>query len=288
MIEIYLLEQLVGIAKYKTLSEASEHLHVTQPTLTRSVHKLENILGAKLFDRDKNRIYINDTGKLAVEYAKKILATEQDMVNAVKALERSKHTVSVGSCAPIPNILISEKLKKSFPENQILTEMSDEKSLTDGLKNGTYQIIVLDHPEAHEDMCCKKIFTEQLRISVLPAHPAAMHSSVSFAEINGGTFLTYKDIGIWLDISRKNMPGTRFIFQEGMDEYLEVVNSSSLPTFDTDIASKVFGASPNRRSIPISDAQAKMTYYAFYNAKDKKRFESLIDEISESVNACKL
>lgn len=44
MIEMYLLEQLVAVAKHKTLLAAADALHITQPALTRSMKKLENYL----------------------------------------------------------------------------------------------------------------------------------------------------------------------------------------------------------------------------------------------------
>ena len=42
MIEIYLLEQLNTFVSCGTLSEAAEKLHMTQPTLSRSMRKLED------------------------------------------------------------------------------------------------------------------------------------------------------------------------------------------------------------------------------------------------------
>ena len=283
MIEIYLLEQLVGLSQYKTLSEAAEFMHVTQPTLTRSIRKLEDILGAELFKREKNRIYINENGQLAVEYAKKILDNEQEMINAIQTLERSKHTISIGSCAPVPNMLLTAELEKQFPESRITSEIKSEKELLDGLRQGAFQIITLKTAVSDKDLCCRMIGVEQLRISVMPAHPAAALKSVSFSDINGGTFLTYKNIGVWLDISRENMPNTRFIFQDGMEEYLEVVRSSSLPTFDTDLGNMLFGESPNRVSVPISDASAKMTYYAVYDLKNRNRFDKIIKALADDL-----
>lgn len=283
MIEIYLLEQLVGLSRYKTLSEAAEHLHVTQPTLTRSIRKLEELLGAELFRREKNRIYINENGQLAVEYAKKILESEKEMINAIQALERSRHTISIGSCAPVPNILLTAELEKHFPDSQITSEIQSEQDLLDGLRQDTFQIITLNHAVSDKDFCCRMIGVEQLRISVMPAHPAAVLKSVSFADINGGTFLTYKNIGVWLAISRENMPNTRFIFQDGMDEYLEVVRSSSLPTFDTDLGNMIFGKSPNRVSVPISDDSAHMTYYAVYSLKNQNRFNKIIKKLADDL-----
>lgn len=69
MIENYHLEQLLAIYEYGTLSAAAEHLNLTQPSLSRSMRKLENELGAQLFDRGKNRIVLNQLGLIAVEHA---------------------------------------------------------------------------------------------------------------------------------------------------------------------------------------------------------------------------
>lgn len=279
MIETYLLEQLVGLSEYSTLSEAAEHLHITQPTLTRSVQKLETLLGAELFRREKNRIYINDNGRLAVEYARRILECEDEMINAVRTLDRSRHTISIGSCAPAPNLLIAPKLRALYSEMQITAEIRSESELLDGLKRGEFQIITLACEISEKGLCCQKIGTEHLQLSVLPAHPAAVMDSVSFADIDGGSFLVYSDLGIWESIVREHMPDARFLIQSGVDEYAEVVNSSSLPTFDSDWGVIIYGKRANRVSIPIRDDAAKMTFYAVYREADKNKFNDLIDDL---------
>ena len=57
MIENYLWEQLVAVANYHTLSDAAKKLYVTQPALSRSMKKLEQIIGVELFKRRKNFIF---------------------------------------------------------------------------------------------------------------------------------------------------------------------------------------------------------------------------------------
>ncbi len=73
MIETYLLKYLAEFEKSGTLSEAAKNLFVSQSALSRSMQKLEQIIGVSLFERKKNSIALNDNGKLAAEYAKNIL-----------------------------------------------------------------------------------------------------------------------------------------------------------------------------------------------------------------------
>ena len=281
MIEIYLLQQLVGLSEYSTLSEAAEHLHITQPTLTRSIRKLEELLGVELFIREKNRIYINDNGRLAVEYAKRILESEYEMVNAIQSLDRSRHTISIASCAPAPNFIIKLQLEKQYPGMQIVTELRSEQELLDGLKRGKFQLITLTNEATESGLCCQKMGTEHLRLSVLPAHPAAVMDSVSFSDINSGSYLVYRNLGVWEDIGRKYMPNARFIYQDEMDEYLEVVGASSLPTFDTDWGVILYGQKANRVSIPVNDNAAKKTFYAVYKDGNRDKFDKLIEQLKD-------
>ena len=67
------LKHSVAFAKYGTLSQAAKALHLSQPVSTRSMQHLEESLGVPLFNRTKNRIRLNETGKLAVELAKQVL-----------------------------------------------------------------------------------------------------------------------------------------------------------------------------------------------------------------------
>ena len=107
MIEMNLLETLAAFDTYGTLSASSIHLHISQPALSRSMQKLEEELGVKLFERTKNRMALNSTGKLAASYARTILNMEKEMTTAVISHNRSLHTISVGYCAPSPRMEIS-------------------------------------------------------------------------------------------------------------------------------------------------------------------------------------
>ena len=73
MLTLEQLEQLVAVADYGTLSAAAEALHISQPTLTRSMQKLETEFAVPLFIRSKNKLTFHENGVLATEQARRIL-----------------------------------------------------------------------------------------------------------------------------------------------------------------------------------------------------------------------
>ena len=85
MFELYQLEQLLAVSEYGTLSNAAEHLHVSQPALSRSMQRLETELHVSLFNRQKNKIELNENGQMAVDYAQQIVDKCQDMIERIQA-----------------------------------------------------------------------------------------------------------------------------------------------------------------------------------------------------------
>ena len=69
MVDYHILEQFVTFYQTGTLRETAEKMHISQPTLTRNMQKLESEFDVPLFHRTKNSISLNETGILAAEDA---------------------------------------------------------------------------------------------------------------------------------------------------------------------------------------------------------------------------
>ena len=265
MIEIYLLEQLTAFRQYGTLSEAAKHLHISQPALSRSMQKLEEVLDVKLFERSKNRIGLSAAGLLAADLASRILQSEDEMITAVRNYDRSLNTISVGYCAPGPMMAFSPQITSRFSGMMISSEMDEEEALVHGLISRKYQMIILSYRPEQENFLSIPCGTESLFLSVIPAHPAAVYekTGVSFHDMNGETFLMAADVGIWEKIKAEKMPDSRLIRQKDLDLLKEVVNSSSLAAFATDISLRLNGPDyrAGRIMIPFTDPEATVHYY---------------------------
>ena len=82
MVDLYELRQLAAFAELGTLSRVAEEFHLSTPSVTRSMQHLEAYFGVPLFRRGKNRSELNDTGRLAVSHAQKLLSAAEDAVRA--------------------------------------------------------------------------------------------------------------------------------------------------------------------------------------------------------------
>lgn len=280
MIEIYLLEQLVAFYECGTLSAAAERLHLAQPSLSRAMQKLEGILGVTLFQRQKNRIELNETGKLAAQHAKRILEEEETMVRQIKAFDRSLRTLSIGSCAPGPLIALLPKIAGIYSDLTISSAIDTEEKLLEGLTNSEYGLIILSHPMESETLLCKKYRNEQLFLSVNHFHPAASYRQISFAEMDGQNFIMYAHVGLWDNLVRGKMPHSKFFLQNDMDAVGELARYSDLPSFSTDITQESLKSRQNDRiNIPFSDLEALTTYYFVCQKKDLGRLKPIFTAV---------
>ena len=100
MLNLLELEQLAAFAAEGTLSKAAEKLHISQPTITRTMQHLEEDFGVSLFRRTKNHIALNETGWKAVEYAERILkSTEEEPAYHYRQLLRPCASVGTAPCS---------------------------------------------------------------------------------------------------------------------------------------------------------------------------------------------
>lgn len=281
MFEITQLEQLLCIHKCGTISKAAEELHLSQSAVSRSIQKLENDLQVSLFTRQKNKMELNENGKLAVDLAAKLLDQAHAMTTQLRNFDRSQRTISLGSCAPAPLWEIPPMLSDLYPEMTISTEIKDNESLLRGLKDDLFQIIILPHKVESEEWICVKYGEEHLYFSLPPAHPLSDSKMLRFKDLNGETMLLRSRLGFWKNVHDTLMPDTNFLVQE-LFAFDELVKSSALPSFTSDIVIRREGTPPNRITIPIADEEANVTYYCVYKPKHKKLLQEFFQRIGET------
>ena len=264
-VEFEQLRQLDAIAREGTFSAAAEALHTSQPSISRSMRALERELGCELFRRTRNRVELNDEGRRALSHARAILAEERRMRDAFDEIARRKRTIHVVSVAPAPVWRLTAQVVGRFPGTILTSELvDDEREVERRLFDRSADIVITRRPLGLPNLTCTPLMVENLFVYVRANDELAARASVRAADLDGRTFLMNAEAGFWGDVVRRAMPNARFIEQNDPTVLAQLLRTSDLPGFVTDVSEfeRSFGEDAGRVRIPIQDADAHATFYA--------------------------
>lgn len=270
MLELYDLEKLVAFRREGTLVAASEKLLISQPALSRSMRKLEDEMGVELFTRSKNRMELNENGLLAADLAEKLLGEADSLVSRVRQLDRSRHTVSVGSVAPAPLWELAAAIGSAYPGMTVSSGLAEADALLAGVQDETYSLVVLTFAPQLPGVEVLPFGSEKLCFLLPMNHPLAGEAELRLADLNGETMLLRPNLGFWTR-TLESLPDTRFLVQQEDYAFGELIRASSLPAFTTDRVQRRYGATEGRVAVPISDPSTSVDYFVAYRSADKKR-----------------
>lgn len=85
--ELLQLKYFSTVAKMQSMTKAANYYHIPQSAMSQTISRLEKELGdIKLFDRKNNRIYLNEKGKVFLQYVQKTL---DDLDNGISAISNA-------------------------------------------------------------------------------------------------------------------------------------------------------------------------------------------------------
>lgn len=191
------LQYVVAVAETGGFHKAAQRCRVSQPTLSAQVQKLEDVLGVRLFERDRRRVLITPIGQLVIERARRILVEVEDMLGALSALQDPfDGTLRVGVIPTIaPYLLpwITPAVGKRWPRLRLaLVEQKTEELLSD-LREGRIDAGLLARVDGMDDLECAVVLEDPFVVAAPESHPLARKKSVTLRELEGESVLLLED-----------------------------------------------------------------------------------------------
>ena len=138
------------VVKYKNISKTAENMYISQSAVTQSIQKLENLLGGKIFYRNKNGVELTEEGKNLYNYIKDGFETLNNAENLFsKYITLEKGTIRIGGGNSLLSYLIFEPLilfMKKYPNINISIVSGVTDNLMHQLSNGELDLVVLNLP----------------------------------------------------------------------------------------------------------------------------------------------
>ena len=280
MINVDFLEYIIEFAKTENLSKASEALFISQSALTRAMQRIEKEVGVPLFFRTRNKLLLNETGKIFVKYAEKVIDAENEMIAAAQGYHNSLTSISIGLIAPGPMIKYGAELFNAFPGKTLSTKIDGYEALKKELIEGVYDVIFVNKPIENKDLICEFVFKETLNAAVTKDHFLAEKTSgVTFKDLDGLPFLVADSLGVWDEIIHTYLPNSKF-YRENLNDLHEFIVSSTIPHFSTNETLKI-RSDESRVNVPILDKEASVDFYVVYPKANKAKIEALLKIIKD-------
>ena len=125
------LTYFIEVAKYKSFTQASKSLHLSQSTLSKVVKSLEEELNVELIDRSAKKIKLTDAGEIVFAESEKIMESLNDLsIHLYDLMNLKKGKIKAG-IPPIIGFLFFPKIIKGFnnlyPDIKIKISEDDSK-----------------------------------------------------------------------------------------------------------------------------------------------------------------
>ena len=189
MFELRDLRHLLSLDEHRHFGRAADAVGISQPALTKSLQRLEQELGVRLFDRSPARVTPTDVGEKAIVNARRLMAEALDMkrmIDLFRGVETGSITVGVGPAMSESYVTSAiASIAQEHPGTQMSIRVDHRQQLSEGLLAGELDFYVADIAEADGDdrFQCTSLPSQEFVWFCRASHPLAASERVARSDI---------------------------------------------------------------------------------------------------------
>jgi len=160
-----LLKTFLEVQRTRHFGRAGENLYITQSAVSARIRQLEEILGIKLFHRERNDIRLTAAGERMVKHAEAMLAAWRRAVQDTAMNDARRTSLSIGGMYSLWDILAQSwlhKLNADRPDIALHIEAQSHEVLLRKLLDGVLDIAFMFEPVHLAKLLVKEIATIEL------------------------------------------------------------------------------------------------------------------------------
>lgn len=173
------LEYVVAVAELGSFVKAAERCHVSQPSLSVQVGKLETRLGASIFERTTRRLIVTPNGQQLVNQMRKVLLEARTLLalseHSSQPFGGSLRLSAIATLGPyfFPHILLD--LRTRYPDLALVLGEGRTDDLVSLLLQGDLDAVLMSAPVSEQGLMEVPLFSERFVMACPSGHRAAKH-----------------------------------------------------------------------------------------------------------------
>lgn len=272
--ELLQLKYFQIVAQCENITKAANELHISQPSLSQTISRLEQELGVSLFDRRGRTIRLNAFGKAFLNHVNNLfleLEKGKQQVLEMANLQRKQLSIAVTKPHILP-YLFGEYIK-IHPDVVIKQSQAAVQNLAQQLESGEIDLCIATTPIYGTNIEWRALLDEEILLSVSTKHPFSKRNSINLIDVKDETFISVDSKidfrSIMEDLCQQ--AGFKPYIGFEIEEYGIVLK---LVEMDLGVAltpnlSLLGYESPNIKHIPINKPLCQRTIGIAWNKKNK-------------------
>jgi len=187
------LKYIVAVARERHFGRAAEACHVSQPTLSVAIRKLEDELGVSLFERGGVEVSVTPIGQQIAEQA----PPEPDETATIREIAKQGRDPLAGALrvgviytiGPYLLPLMMRRIIQDAPQMPLVLQESFTVRLLELLRQGDIDVAILAEPFPDQGFATCPLYDEPFVVAVPHKHPWARRSAIGSAELKEQTML---------------------------------------------------------------------------------------------------
>jgi DNA-binding transcriptional LysR family regulator len=193
--ELTQLEFFLMVVEQGSFSKAAVRVYRTQPAVSIAIRRLEEEIGAQLFDRSQKTPTLTDAGELVFDYAQRILALRdqaRDVVAELRSLKRGRVRIGANESTSLyllPHLILEYRERHPNVKVEIYRHVSERLPREVLDRNVDFALLAFEPVDS--DLESFPILQDELVLIMNPDHPLAKRESVKIKELGTESFLAH-------------------------------------------------------------------------------------------------
>jgi len=193
--ELTQLEFFLKVIEEGSFSRAAERVFRTQPAVSIAVRRLEEEIGAPLFDRSQKTPTLTEAGKIVYDYAQRIIALRdqaRESVVELQTLQRGRVRIGANESTSLyllPQIILT--YRESYPNVKVEIYRHVSERLPREVLDRNVDFALMAYEPVDRDLEAFQVLKDELVLIMHPKHPLAKRESVAVKELGKESFLAH-------------------------------------------------------------------------------------------------
>ena len=193
--EIDHIETFVAIVRRGGFTRAAGALHLSQPAVTRRLNLLEREVGRPLFDRTRSGARLTEAGRAFLPHAEALLASVQDGLEAVRALEQTDAgTVTLALVGTLASTTLTGRLRsfrRRHPGIRLLLRTALSREVSALVRRGEATLGLRYFPDPDPELVSVLLYRDPLVTVCSPGHHLARARRPTVRMLDGQTWVAF-------------------------------------------------------------------------------------------------